>query len=74
MSDGDLTARLLGTPGEDPGCDGALLRLAEYVEGEAAGREMSVLIPAVAEHLRNCPACAEDHRGLLALVRARHGL
>ena len=71
MTERDLTTRLLGTAGEDAGCEGALARLAEYVEGELAGREMGELIPAVAEHLRNCPACAEDHRGLLALVRAR---
>jgi hypothetical protein len=73
VSDRDLTTRLLGTPGEDPGCEGALARLAEYVEGEVAGREMAELIPAVAEHLRNCPACAEDYRGLLALVRECRG-
>jgi hypothetical protein len=73
VSDRDLTTRLLGTPGEDTGCEGALARLAEYVEGELAGREMTELFPAVAEHLRNCPACAEDYRGLLALVRGRHG-
>jgi hypothetical protein len=73
VSDRDLTTRLLRTPGEDPGCEGALARLAEYVEGEVAGREMAELIPAVAQHLRNCPACAEDYRGLLALVRERRG-
>jgi predicted anti-sigma-YlaC factor YlaD len=71
VSDGDLIARLLGTPGDDAGCEGAHARLAEYIEGELAGREMAELLPAVAEHLRNCPACAEDYRGLVELVRGR---
>jgi len=73
VSDRDLITRLLGTPGEDTGCEGALARLAEYVESELAGSETADLIPAVAEHLRNCPACAEDYRGLVALVRERDG-
>lgn len=73
MSERDLFTRLLGTPGKDAGCDGGLVVLAEYVEGELEGRDVRALFPAVAEHLRNCPACAEDYEGLLTLARARHG-
>ena len=40
--------------------------LAEYVEGELAGRRSESSFPALAAHLRNCPACAEDYEGLLA--------
>ncbi len=69
MNDRDLVARLLGTEGEDAGCDGGFMLLAEYVEAELEGRNVRELLPAVAEHLRNCPACAEDYRGLLALAR-----
>ena len=47
--------------------------LAEYVEGELDGRNVVELFPAVAAHLRNCPACVEDYRGLLALARERRG-
>jgi hypothetical protein len=72
MTDNDLTTRLLGTSGEDAGCEGTLARLAEYVEGELAGVDMAALLPAVAEHLRNCPACAEDYRGLVELARVRN--
>jgi hypothetical protein len=71
VSDRDLITRLLGTAGEDTGCEGAHARLAEYIEGELAGREMADFIPGVAQHLRNCPACVEDYRGLIALVRER---
>jgi predicted anti-sigma-YlaC factor YlaD len=71
MTDNDLTTRLLGTAGEDAGCEKTLARLAEYVEGELSGREMAELLPAIAKHLRNCPACAEDYRGLADLLRDR---
>jgi predicted anti-sigma-YlaC factor YlaD len=71
VSERDLITRLLGTAGKDAGCEGAHARLAEYIEGELASREMAELLPAVAEHLRNCPACAEDYRGLVELVRGR---
>jgi predicted anti-sigma-YlaC factor YlaD len=66
MSERDQLTRLLGTPGKDAGCEGALALLAEYVEGELEGRNV---LPAVDEHLRNCPACAEDYEGLVALAR-----
>jgi anti-sigma factor RsiW len=71
MTDSDLTTQLLGTAGEDAGCEETLTRLAEYVEGELSGREMAELLPAVARHLRNCPACADDYRGLVELVRVQ---
>jgi hypothetical protein len=71
VTDNDLTTRLLGAAGGDAGCEETFSRLADYVEGELAGREIAELLPAVAEHLRNCPACAEDYRGLVELVRGR---
>jgi predicted anti-sigma-YlaC factor YlaD len=74
MSDHDLASHLLGNAGEDSGCDGALARLAEYVEGELTGHDMARILPAITEHLRNCPACAEDYQGLFALARKRRGV
>ena len=73
MNERDPLTRLLGTPGEDAGCEGGLVLLAEYVEGELAGLEVRELFPTLAAHLRNCPACAEDYEGLVALVRERQG-
>lgn len=73
MSERDHLTRLLGAPGKDAGCEGALALLAEYVEGELAGRNVRELLPAVAEHLHNCPACAEDYEGLVALAREQSG-
>jgi hypothetical protein len=68
MTERDLVTRLLGTEGDDTGCEGTLALLAEYVEGKLHGRADD-LFPAVATHLRNCRACAEDYDGLLALAR-----
>jgi predicted anti-sigma-YlaC factor YlaD len=64
----ELVARLLGKADDDAGCEGAFALLAEYVEGELAGQPMDEILPAVAAHLRNCPACADDYRGLAALL------
>ncbi|HXQ85923.1 MAG: hypothetical protein WCE47_17520 [Gaiella sp.] len=73
MSDHDPLADLLGTAGEDAGCEGGFTVLAEYVEAELDGRNVVQLFPAVAAHIHNCPACVEDYRGLLALARERRG-
>jgi hypothetical protein len=69
MSEPDLLMRLLGTEGEDSGCDGGFAVLAEYVERELEGANARDLLPAVAAHLRNCPACSDDYEGLVALAR-----
>ena len=71
MNERDPLTPLLGTPGEDAGCEGGMAVLAEYVELELAGRNADKLFPGFATHLRNCPACAEDYDGLVALVRGR---
>ena len=72
MSERDLVKRLLGSSGADAGCERTLALLAEYVEGELTGLDVDGLLPAVAKHLRNCPACAEDYQGLTGLARKEH--
>jgi hypothetical protein len=70
MGERDLVERLLGSGDADAGCDGGFAVLAEYVEGELAGLDVHTRFPTVAAHLRDCPACADDYRGLVALARA----
>ena len=71
MNERDPLTALLGTAGQDSGCDGGMAVIAEYVELELAGGDAERLFPGLAAHLRNCPACAEDHDGLVALARGR---
>ena len=71
MNHNDQLTRLLGTPGVDAGCEDGMAVLAEYVEVEFAGGYPEELFPGLATHLRNCPACAEDYQGLVALIRQR---
>jgi hypothetical protein len=74
MSQRDLVDRLLGTPGADAGCEGGMTLLAEYVERQiSGGQDVGELFAPLVEHLRNCPACAEDYHGLMALAREEHG-
>ena len=73
MSERDPLAGLLGTPGEDAGCEGGFALLAEYIEAELDGLDVGALFPAVAAHIRSCPACVEDYRGLLELAREQRG-
>lgn len=72
MNDNDRLTGLLGTPGEDTGCEGGMAVLAEYVEVELAGRDADELFPHLTRHLLNCPACKEDYEGLVALARQRN--
>ena len=71
MSERDPLTRLLGTTGQDSGCDAGMAVIAEYVELELVGRDAEHLFPDLAAHLRNCPACAEDYEGLVALAHGR---
>ena len=41
MNERDPLTGLLGVPGDDAGCEGGMVLLAEYVEGELAGLEVS---------------------------------
>lgn len=70
MSD-DLDA-LLGDAGPaepDAGCVAGFELLHRFAEAELAGRDAAAALPAVAVHLRRCPACHEDYVGLLESVQ-----
>ncbi len=62
--------RLLG-PGEpEVSCEVCFARLDVYVDAEILGSDPEALVPGMAAHLRGCPACAEEHESLKALVTA----
>ncbi len=61
-------ARLLGPAGPEVGCDECFDLIDRYVELQLAGQDADSAIPGLRAHLAGCPACAEEHQSLLALV------
>jgi hypothetical protein len=64
----DLLRAVLGPGDPEISCDACFDALDRYVELEIAGADADQAIPGMAEHLRGCPACAEDHASLRALL------
>ncbi len=62
--------RLLGPTGFEVSCERCFELLDEYVDLELSGVDAEARVPGLRTHLDACPACREDHEGLLALVAA----
>jgi hypothetical protein len=60
--------RLLGSNEHEIGCDECFAQLDRYVELELAGAPVDELVPGLRAHLVGCPACAEEHESLRALL------
>jgi hypothetical protein len=60
--------RFLHTDPNDVGCEQSCALLHLYAERELEYRDAADRYPGIAAHLDACPACAEDLRGLLALL------
>lgn len=65
MSAGRDISDLLAGEGDDAGCDAGFAVLHRYVELELRGGDATREFPAVAAHLRACPACRVDYLGLV---------
>ena len=68
MSERDTLRRVLGPAGPELSCDECFEQLDRYVEIEAGGGDADAAIAGMRAHLTGCPACAEDHESLKALV------
>jgi anti-sigma factor RsiW len=66
----ETIARLLGPAAAEVGCETCFEQLDRYVELELDGADADAAIPGLAAHLAGCPACAEEHESLRALVAA----
>ncbi|HEX5223785.1 MAG TPA: hypothetical protein VFW29_01520 [Solirubrobacteraceae bacterium] len=66
----DRLERLLGSPGPELTCEECFEQLDRYVELELADAQADEHVPGMRAHLRGCPACAEDHEALHALLAA----
>lgn len=63
--------RLLG-PGEpEVTCEVCFAQLDAYVDAEVLGQDADALVPGMRAHLAGCPACADEHDSLKALVSAQ---
>jgi anti-sigma factor RsiW len=62
--------RLLGPAEAEVDCDTCFDQLDRYVELEVKGADADAAIPGLRAHLAGCPACAEEHESLRALVAA----
>ena len=61
-------ARVLGPAGPEVTCEACFDHLDAYVEMERAGVDAEAAVPGMRAHLVGCPACAEDHEELHALL------
>ena len=59
---------LLGPSGPELTCEACFDQLDSYVDVQHAGRDADVAVPGMRAHLEGCPACAEDHESLRALI------
>jgi hypothetical protein len=66
----DRLARLLGPAEPEVSCETCFEELDRYVELERAGADAEDAVPGMRAHLVGCPACAEDHAALHALLDA----
>jgi hypothetical protein len=64
----DLVGGLLGPAGPELTCEQCFEQLDRYVELEHAGSDADAAVPGMHAHLEGCPACAEDHDSLHALL------
>ena len=60
--------RLLGPGQPEVTCEECFDELDRYVDLELAGTDPETVVPGMSAHLRGCPACAEEHRSLTALL------
>jgi hypothetical protein len=60
--------RLLGPAEAEVSCQECFAQLDVYVDREVLAGDAEQRMPGLTAHLRGCPACAEDHESLRALV------
>lgn len=60
--------RLLGPGQPEVTCEVCFDEVDRYVDLELAGIDPEAAVPGMRAHLQGCPACAEEHQSLTALV------
>ena len=67
----EALGRVLGPAGPELGCDECFEQIDRYVDIELTGGDADAAVPGMAAHLDGCPACAEEHESLVALLRSQ---
>ena len=67
--DNRLLQRLLGPAGPELTCEQCFEQLDVFVEAELSGEDAEGQVPGMHAHLQGCPACAEEHDSLKALLQ-----
>jgi hypothetical protein len=62
--------RFLHTDADDVGCEQVFALVHLYIERELKYGDAAGHYPGIAAHLDACAPCAEDYRGLVALLTA----
>jgi hypothetical protein len=60
--------RLLGPGRPEVTCETCFEELDRYVDLELSGADAESAVPGMGAHLQGCPACAEEHASLTALL------
>ena len=63
-----LLGRLLGPAEPEVSCEECFEQLDLYVEVARRGEDADARVPGMRAHLDGCPACAEEHESLRALL------
>ena len=61
--------RLLGPGQPEVTCEVCFEELDRYVDLQLTGTDAETAVSGMAAHLRGCPACAEEHASLTALLQ-----
>jgi hypothetical protein len=65
--------RLLGPGGPEVGCEVCFDELDRFVDLERAAADAESAVPGMTAHLLGCPACAEEHESMHALLDSLAG-
>jgi anti-sigma factor RsiW len=63
-----LLGRLLGPADAEVSCEQCFEQIDRYVDLELRGADAEAAVPGMSAHLEGCPACAEEHATLHALL------
>ena len=55
---------------DDIDCDGCYERMAEFVEQDLVGSEISTAMKQVERHVDQCPCCDDEHKALMEALQA----